>query len=88
MLLNDAVAEGLVICEQGKRDRRCRRYRLTPAVVNAWERLIGALGSSLSEVLTEFDAGALANVDYREWNPAIPAALQKRVISPTRRKRS
>jgi DNA-binding MarR family transcriptional regulator len=89
MLINDAVAEGLIeqLPVAGSLDRRCRSYRLTPQVVEAWGALMAALHKSMSDVLGEFDAGALANTDYRRWNPDVPALDQVEPLPPSHRLR-
>ena len=89
MLINDAMAEGLI--EQlpiaGEIDRRCRSYRLTPPVVHAWEALMASLNASVGDVLRQFDAGALANADYRKWDPSRPAGEQSETLPPSHRLR-
>lgn len=89
MLINDAVAEGLIeqLPVAGSLDRRCRSYRLASPVIEAWETLMKALHRSISDVLDEFDAGALANADYRRWDPAVPAHDQVEPLPPSRRLR-
>jgi DNA-binding MarR family transcriptional regulator len=69
MLIRDAVADGLIVQQRGSRDRRCRKYAVTPTVVEAWEALTETLRNSLPDILDQFDPGALANADYRRWDP-------------------
>lgn len=78
MLINDAIDAGLVeqLPVTPELDRRRRSYQLTAPVVRAWETLIDAQTRSMEDVLTHFDAGALANVDYRKWDPDKPASDQ------------
>jgi DNA-binding MarR family transcriptional regulator len=89
MLINDAVAEGLIeqLPVTGSHDRRCRSYRLATPVVEAWEVLMRALHRSIAGVLDDFDAGSLANADYRRWNPEVPARDQAEPLPPSRRLR-
>jgi hypothetical protein len=89
MLINDAMAEGLIEQQpiSGEIDRRCRSYRLTLPVVQAWEALMATLNSSVGDVLGHFDAGALANADYRKWDPARPAGEQSETLPPSHRLR-
>lgn len=89
MLINDAIEEGLIelLPITNEIDRRCRSYRLSPPVIRAWEALTENLMGSMGEVLRQFDAGALANADYRKWDPAIPARAQIELLPPSRRLR-
>jgi hypothetical protein len=89
MLINDAVADGLIEPQPVAEavDRRCRSYRLTPPVISAWEALTAALGKSIGAVLEQFEPGALANADYRKWDPDMPARDQIDVLPPSRRLR-
>ena len=89
MLINDAMADGLIEQQpiSQELDRRCRSYRLTPKVVIAWEALMEALHKSIGGVLEQFDAGALANVDYRRWNTDLPAGDQIDRLPPSHRLR-
>ena len=82
MLIQDAQAEGYLGQLPGIRDRRSRTYFLAPAVVEAWERLVDDLGSSLADVLTFCGPNELANADYRTWDPEKPAALQIQETRP------
>jgi hypothetical protein len=68
-------------------DRRFRSYRLTLPVIAAWQALMDSLGNSIGDVLGEFDAGALANVDYRKWKPESPARTQIDTLPPSHRLR-
>lgn len=85
MLINDGIARGLIIQGQGIRDKRCRKYALTPAVVAAWEALTNSARTSLPDILQHFDPGALANTDYRRWDPARPASEQIDRVPPSHR---
>jgi hypothetical protein len=89
MLINDAVDEGLIELQpiDNENDRRCRSYRLKPGVIRAWEALSGSLLRSMGGVFQQFDAGALANVDYRKWDPARPARDQIDTLPPSHRLR-
>jgi DNA-binding MarR family transcriptional regulator len=87
MLINDAIAEGLIEQQPIETDRRCRSYRLMPPVIRAWEALTGSLLGSMRGVFEQFDAGALANVDYRKWDPATPARDQIDRLPPSHRLR-
>ncbi len=83
MLINDGMAQGLIMQQQGVRDRRCRKYAVTPAVVEAWEALTSTARGALPDVLTQFDPGALANADYRRWDPGKPASDQIETVPPS-----
>jgi hypothetical protein len=89
MLINDAMGEKLI--EQlpitGSLDRRCRSYRLTLPVIEAWEALSAALRTSMRGVLDQFEPGALANVDYRKWDPAVDPSYQVDPRPPSHRLR-
>jgi hypothetical protein len=89
MLINDAVEEGLIELQPipSEIDRRRRSYRLTPPVIRAWEGLTESLLGSMGEIFEQFDAGALANVDYRNWDPSIPAHDQIDRLPPSHRLR-
>jgi hypothetical protein len=89
ILVQDAIAEGLIEQQsvENSSDRRCRSYKVTPKVVNAWEALVETMGRSVGDAFRAFDPGALANVDYREWNPEQPARLQRNELPPHRLKR-
>jgi hypothetical protein len=89
MLINDAMAEGLIelLPIKEETDRRFRSYRLSLPVITAWETLMESLGKSIGGVLGEFDAGALANVDYRKWKPEAPAQSQIDTLPPSHRLR-
>jgi hypothetical protein len=89
MLINDAMAEGLIIQLpiSEELDRRCRSYRLTPPVIGAWEALTETLRKSIGDVLEHFDAGALANADYRTWDADTPARDQIEKLPPSHRLR-
>jgi hypothetical protein len=89
MLINDAMAEGLIeqLPIKEEMDRRFRSYRLTLPVIAAWQALMDSLGNSIGDVLGEFDAGALANVDYRKWKPESPARTQIDTLPPSHRLR-
>ena len=78
MLINDAVEERLIELQpiDNEIDRRCRSFRLKPAVIRAWEALTTNMLGSMGEIFEQFDAGALANVDYRKWDPDVPARAQ------------
>ena len=85
MLINDAMAAGLIVKLPQEQDRRRHSYGLTRPVVDAWEALTETLRNSLGDVLGQFDAGSLANADYRKWNPALPACEQIDLLPPSRR---
>jgi len=88
-LINDGIAEGLIeqLPVTPDLDRRCRSYRLTDPVVRAWEALMSALDKSMADILGEFDPGALANTDYRKWDPDRPALEQVAKLPPSHRLR-
>jgi len=85
MLIRDAMAAGLVEQQPltNELDKRCRSYRLKPQVVDAWEALISTLNESVGDVLGNFDPGALANADYRRWDPTRPAQDQIERLPPS-----
>jgi DNA-binding MarR family transcriptional regulator len=83
MLINDGMAQGLIVQQHGVRDRRCRKYAVTPAVVEAWEALTNAARGSLPDIFNQFGPGALANADYRRWDPTKPAGDQVETIPPS-----
>ncbi len=89
MLINDAVGEKLIeqLPVTGSLDRRCRSYRLTLPVIEAWEALSDALRTSMRGVLDQFDPGALANVDYRKWDPDVAPRDQADPRPPSHRLR-
>jgi DNA-binding MarR family transcriptional regulator len=89
MLINDAVEEGLIEQQpiDNENDRRCRSYRLMPPVIHAWEALTTNLLGSMGGIFEQFDADALANVDYRKWDPAVPARDQIDRLPPSHRLR-
>ena len=89
MLINDAIAQGLIeqLPVTAGLDRRCRSYKLTAPVVQAWEALMCTLNQSISGILDEFDPGALANIDYRKWDPDRPAGEQVAKLPPSHRLR-
>jgi hypothetical protein len=89
MLINDAMAEGLVeqLPVTSSVDRRCRSYKLSASVVHAWEALMKALEKSIPVIVNEFDADALANTDYRKWDPEKPADEQVSRLPPSHRLR-
>jgi len=88
ILVQDAVAEGLIEVEAflASSDRRCRSYKLSGAVVAAWEDLVGVAENNVSHVFTEMAPGFRANIDYREWEPDLPAQLQRHDLPPHRRR--
>src|SRR5262245_54234728 len=89
MLINDAVEEGLIELQpiDNEIDRRCRSFRLNRAGIRAGEALTTSLLGSMGEIFGQFDAGALANVDYRKWDPDVPARDQIDRLPPSHRLR-
>jgi len=89
MLINDAIAKRLIeqLPVTADVDRRCRSYRLTDPVVLAWEALMSAQDKSMADVHSAFDPGALANIDYRKWDPDRPADEQVAKLPPSHRLR-
>ena len=53
------------------------------AVVEAWEALTNAARGSLPEIFSQFGPGALANADYRRWDPTRPAGDQIETVPPS-----
>jgi len=76
MLIRDAMSEGLIELLPRPTDGRIRSYRLTPRAIEAWEALVRRMESTLPDVMLSFGPDALANVDYRAWNPKRRAAAQ------------
>jgi len=85
MLISDAVQEGLIVQQPSEKDHRRHSYRLTKPVIEAWEALTLALRASLPGALEQLDPGALANIDYRTWDPDAPACDQIDERPPSRR---
>jgi len=81
-LIHDAQAECLVQQLLGVRDRRSRTYVLAPQVVEAWERMVSELDSSLTDIFASCSPHQLANADYRGWDPNKPASLQIQNVIP------
>lgn len=89
MLIHDAIASGLIEQQSitNELDKRCRSYRLTPPVVEAWEELMSTMHGSVGEVVRHFTPGELANADYRRWDPGKPAREQAERLPPSHRLR-
>jgi hypothetical protein len=83
MLIRDAMSEGLVELLPPATDARTRSYRLTPRAVEAWEALVRRMESTLPDVMHSYGPDALANVDYRAWNPKGRAASQIPLLPPS-----
>jgi hypothetical protein len=75
-LLSDAIEEGVVVRRPGHIDKRRAVYCATPAVLKAWSTLFDELSGSLRDVFASFNTDALVEIDYRVWDPAIPAQDQ------------
>jgi hypothetical protein len=75
-LLSDAIDAGVVVRRPGHIDRRRAVYCATPAVLKAWSRLFDRLSGSLRDVFASFESDMLVEVDYRVWDPAVPAQDQ------------
>jgi hypothetical protein len=83
MLIRDAMSEGLVELLPPTIDGRIRSYRLTPRAIEAWEALVRRMESALPDVMHSYGPDALANVDYRAWNPKSRAATQIPLLPPS-----
>jgi hypothetical protein len=75
-LLSDAIDAGVVVRRAGHIDRRRAVYCATPAVLKAWSHLFDKLSGSLQDVFASFESDKLVEVDYRDWDPAVPAQKQ------------
>jgi hypothetical protein len=75
-LLSDAIDAGVVVRRPGHIDRRRAVYCATPAVLKAWSRLFDKLSGSLQDVFASFESNMLVEMDYRVWDPAVPAQDQ------------
>jgi hypothetical protein len=45
-------------------------------VLKAWSRLFDKLSGSLQDVFASFESNMLVEIDYRVWDPALPAQDQ------------
>ena len=83
MLIRDAMSEGLIELLPRPTDGRIRSYRLTQRTIEAWEALVRRMETTLPDVMASFGPDALANVDYRAWNPKRRAAAQTPLRPPS-----
>jgi hypothetical protein len=75
-LLSDAIDAGVVVRRPGHIDRRRAVYCATPAVLKAWSHLFDKMSGSLEDVFASFESDMLVEVDYRVWDPSLPAQDQ------------
>jgi len=75
-LLSDAIAAGVVERRPGQLDKRRIVYCLTEEVRASWDTLFQIAADSLADVLATLEGNALADIDYRIWNPGVSARHQ------------
>jgi hypothetical protein len=75
-LLADGIAEGVIERRCGHIDKRRLVYCGTPALLRAWMLLYDRLAESLPEVFGSFSSNELVDIDYRVWDPSLPARDQ------------
>jgi DNA-binding HxlR family transcriptional regulator len=75
-LLSDAIEEGVVVRRPGHIDKRRAVYCATPRMIRAWSALFDKLSVSLQDVFASLGSNFLVEIDYRDWDPAVPAQDQ------------